>query len=62
MVQATALGLVGHQMAGFDAKKAREVFNVPTNYEPAAGFTLYSPTGLAFTAAAVGAAYLIFKK
>jgi nitroreductase len=33
-VQATALGLHVHQMAGFDAAKARDLFAVPDDYEP----------------------------
>ena len=32
-LQATSLGLMAHQMGGFDAKKARETFNVPEQYE-----------------------------
>jgi nitroreductase len=35
-IQATALGLVVHQMGGFDAKKAREVFNLPDDCMPMA--------------------------
>ncbi|MFQ5720177.1 MAG: nitroreductase family protein [Acidobacteriota bacterium] len=35
MAEATALGLVGHQMAGFDPKLARDLFHVPTDFEPA---------------------------
>ncbi|HXS76963.1 MAG TPA: nitroreductase family protein [Terracidiphilus sp.] len=31
-VQATALGLAGHQMAGFDWAKAREAFAIPETY------------------------------
>lgn len=31
-VQATALGLAAHQMAGFDWGKAREVFGIPETY------------------------------
>lgn len=34
----------------------------PTNYEPMAGFTLYSPMGALALAGAAGAAYWIFKK
>lgn len=30
-LQATALGLVVHQMGGFDAEKARELFHLPTD-------------------------------
>jgi nitroreductase/pterin-4a-carbinolamine dehydratase len=36
LAQATALGLVVHQMAGFDVKKARDVFHVPEKFEPMA--------------------------
>jgi nitroreductase len=35
-IQATALGLIAHQMGGFDAKKAREVFNLPDDCMPMA--------------------------
>ena len=35
-VQATALGLMTHQMAGFSADKARELFAVPERYKPIA--------------------------
>lgn len=34
----------------------------PTNYEPTAGFTLYSPKGALVLAAAYGAAYWMFFK
>lgn len=30
-LQATALGLMSHQMGGFDANKMRELFNIPEN-------------------------------
>ncbi len=33
-IQATALGLQVHQMGGFDATKARELFGIPADYEP----------------------------
>ncbi len=36
LVQATALGLFCHQMAGFDVEKARTVFQVPEGHEPVA--------------------------
>jgi nitroreductase len=36
LLQATALGLLGHQMAGFDVEKARVVFQIPEGYEPVA--------------------------
>lgn len=32
-LQATALGLMAHQMGGFDADKARETFKVPARYQ-----------------------------
>ncbi len=35
-VQAIALGLVTHQMAGFDAEKARTAFAIPSDYTPMA--------------------------
>lgn len=35
-LQATALGLIVHQMGGFDAEKAREVFNLPDDCTPMA--------------------------
>jgi nitroreductase len=39
-VQATALGLAVHQMAGFDMVKAREAFQVPDGYEPVAAIAV----------------------
>jgi nitroreductase len=41
VVQASALGLYVHMMAGFSPEKARDVFRIPAEYDP-------------FTAAAVG--------
>jgi len=35
-IEATALGLSVHQMAGFDAAKARERLQIPDDYEPMA--------------------------
>jgi len=35
-IQATALGLFVHQMAGFDADQARNVYAIPTTYDPVA--------------------------
>jgi nitroreductase len=32
--QATALGLCVHQMAGFDAAKAKALYNIPEGYDP----------------------------
>lgn len=34
MLEATANGLYGHPMAGFDAEKATADFNIPDDYEP----------------------------
>lgn len=36
VLQATAQGLVAHQMAGFDVEKARVDLKIPTGYEPVA--------------------------
>ena len=36
VLQATALGLVAHQMAGFDVEKARVDLRIPSGYEPVA--------------------------
>jgi nitroreductase len=38
--QATALGLLVHQMAGFSVEKARELYGIPEGWEPAAAFAL----------------------
>ncbi|MEK6594196.1 MAG: nitroreductase family protein [Pseudomonadota bacterium] len=35
-LQAVALGLIAHQMGGFDADKARAAFNIPVDYTPMA--------------------------
>jgi nitroreductase len=40
IVQATALGLFVHQMAGFDAARAREVFGIPEDFQPVAAFAV----------------------
>ncbi len=39
-LEATAQGLVIHQMAGFDVAKAREEFSIPEGYEPVAAIAL----------------------
>ena len=39
-LQATALGLSVHQMAGFDAVRARELLAIPAGYEPVAALAL----------------------
>jgi len=42
-VQATALGLVVHQMAGFYPDKARELYGIPKEFEPVAALALGYP-------------------
>ncbi|MDJ0841537.1 MAG: nitroreductase family protein [Acidobacteriota bacterium] len=39
-LQAQALGLAVHQMAGFDADAAREAYGIPEDYEPMAAFAV----------------------
>lgn len=39
-IQATANGLLIHQMAGFDVPLAREVYSIPEGYEPVAAIAL----------------------
>ena len=39
-VQATALGLYIHQMAGFDVPKAQELYSIPEGYEAVAAIAL----------------------
>ena len=43
IVQATALGLYVHQMAGFYPDKVRELYSVPEGFEPVAGIVLGYP-------------------
>lgn len=43
LLQAVALGLFAHQMAGFDVEKARVVFEIPKGYEPVAMIALGYP-------------------
>jgi nitroreductase len=40
IIQAMALGLWVHQMAGYDAAKARQVFAIPEGYEPVAAIAI----------------------
>lgn len=40
LVQATALGLFVHQMAGFSVDKVREAYHVPEGYEPVAAIAI----------------------
>jgi nitroreductase len=42
-VEATARGLTVHQMAGFDAEKARQVFGIPKGWEPIAAIAIGYP-------------------
>jgi nitroreductase len=42
-VEATARGLVVHQMAGYDVDKARKVFEIPEGWEPAAVIAIGYP-------------------
>ena len=39
-LQATALGLMAHQMGGFDSDKIRTEFNIPERYTPMAMITI----------------------
>jgi len=43
VLQATALGLQVHQMAGFDVQKARETCLIPTGFDPVAMIALGYP-------------------
>jgi nitroreductase len=43
VLQATALGLVARQMAGFDVEKARADLKIPSGYEPVAMMALGYP-------------------
>ncbi len=40
LLEAAALGLHAHGMAGFDAEKARESLGIPEDYEPVAAVAL----------------------
>jgi nitroreductase len=42
-LQATALGLQIHQMAGILPEKAREIFSIPPDFEAVAGFAMGYP-------------------
>ncbi len=43
LVQATDLGLLAHQMAGFDADKARTSLEIPDDHDPVAAMALGYP-------------------
>ncbi|MDZ7958014.1 MAG: nitroreductase family protein [Aulosira sp. DedQUE10] len=43
ILQATTLGLFAHQIAGFNANTAREVYQIPEDYEPATVVTVGYP-------------------
>jgi nitroreductase len=43
MLQAAALGLLAHGMAGFDAAKARELYAIPDTHDPVAAIGLGYP-------------------
>src|SRR5229473_8656205 len=40
LVEATALGLFVHQMAGFSPEKVREIYGVPEEFEPVAAIAI----------------------
>lgn len=42
-LQATSMGLVTHQMAGFDAERANEALGVPDDFEPASMMAVGHP-------------------
>jgi nitroreductase len=42
-VEATARGLAVHQMAGFDAAKTKQVFEIPEDWDPIAAATIGYP-------------------
>jgi nitroreductase len=42
-VEATSRGLLVHQMAGYDAEKARQVFAIPAGWEPIAAIAIGYP-------------------
>lgn len=42
-LEATARGLVVHQMAGFDPETAKEAFNIPQGWEPIAAMAIGYP-------------------
>jgi nitroreductase len=47
VLQATALGLQGHQMIGIEPSKVRASYNVPENHEPLTAIALGYPAAVA---------------
>jgi nitroreductase len=43
VLQATALGLVSHQMAGYHIEKVRTTFGIPVDCDPVAAFAIGYP-------------------
>ena len=43
MLQAAALGILAHGMAGFDAARARELYGIPESHEAVAAIGLGYP-------------------
>ncbi|MEE8388521.1 MAG: nitroreductase family protein [Acidiferrobacterales bacterium] len=46
-IQASAMGLMAHQMGGFDSEKLRAAFNIPQRYTPMAMITVGHPVASA---------------
>ena len=46
-LQASALGLMAHQMGGFDANMTRDKFNIPAQYTPMAMVSVGQPADVA---------------
>jgi nitroreductase len=46
LVEATSRGLFVHQMAGYDAQRAREACGIPEGFEPVAAFVIGYPGAL----------------
>jgi len=46
LVEATELGLVVHQMAGFFPEKVREIYGVPEGFEPLTAIAIGYPAGI----------------
>ena len=53
VIQATALDLQVHQMAGFSADRAREIFLIPEDWQPVAGLALGYQAGADSPAGAI---------